>query len=44
MIILQIITLLNYNTWLKRLDTERNEPINKRVPKVVKLTNKQTLI
>ena len=42
MIILQIITLLSYNTWLKRLDTERNEPINKKAPKVVKLTNKKT--
>ena len=37
---------LDYNYWLKRLDTELNEPINQiyiKVPKVVKPMNKKTL-
>ena len=36
----------NYNSWLKRLDTQLNEPINQndvKFPKVVKPTNKKTL-
>ena len=37
----------NYNWWLKRLDTQLNEPINQnsiKVPKVVKPINKKTLL
>ena len=43
----QIYTILeDYNQWLKRLDTQLNEPTNqnsRKVPKVVKSTNKKTL-
>ena len=39
---------IDYNKWLKRLnDTQLNEQTNKnssKVPKVVKLTNKKTLL
>ena len=38
---------IDYNLWLKRLDTQLNELINQNsiiVPKVVKPTNKKTLI
>ena len=38
---------VNYNQWLKRLDNQFNEPINQnaiKVPKVVKPTNKKTLL
>ena len=35
-----------FNLWLKRLDTQLNEPTNQnyiKIPKVVKPTNKKTL-
>ena len=38
---------VDYNYWLKRLDTQLNKPTNQnliRVPKVVKPTNKKTLL
>ena len=38
------ITPVDYTQWLKRLDTQLNEPTNQnsiKVPKVVKLTNKK---
>ena len=41
----QITHSVNYNWWLKRLDTQLNEPIDQnsiKVPKVAKPTNKKT--
>ena len=38
---------VDYNYWLKRLDTQINEPANQnsiRVTNVVELTNKETLL
>ena len=38
---------VDYNLWLKRLDTQLNEPTNKdsiKVPKVINPTNKETLL
>ena len=38
---------VDYNKWLKRLDTELNEPTNKnslKAHKVVKLTNRKKLL
>ena len=38
---------VDYNQWLKQLDTYLNEQTNKnsiKVPKVVKLANKKTLL
>ena len=38
---------VDYNKWLRRLDTQLNEPNNQnsiKVPKVVKPTNKKTLL
>ena len=43
----QITSSVNYNYWLKHLNTQFNEPTNKnplKVPKVVKPTNKETLL
>ena len=40
---LNITTSVDSNLWLKRLDTQRNEPIKIQVPKVVKPKNKKTL-
>ena len=47
MIIHKIIPSVDYNKWLKRLDTQNNEPTNqisRKVPEVVKPTNKKTLL
>ena len=46
MLIHKIIPSVDYNYWLKRFDTQQNEPTNQNsinVPKVVQPTNKQTL-
>ena len=46
MIIHKISPSVDYNQWLKRFDTQLNDPTNKnlnQVPKVVKPTNKLTL-
>ena len=43
----QITLTVVYNYWLKRLDTQLNKPTNQnplKVPKVVKSTNKKTLL
>ena len=37
---------IDYNQWLKGLETQLNKPINQnslRVPKVIKATNRKTL-
>ena len=47
MMIHKITPFEDYNQWLKRLNTELNEPTNKKsrkVTKVVKPTNKKTLL
>ena len=47
MMIHKITTSVDYNKWLKRLDTQLNQPTNQnsiKVPKVVKQTNKKTLL
>ena len=44
MMIHKIIVSVDYNKWLKGLDTELNEPTNQLVPKIVKPTNKTLLI
>ena len=47
MLINKIIPSVDYNQWLERLDTQLNEPTNqnsKKFPKVVKPTNKKTLL
>ena len=46
-IIHKISSTVDYNWWLKRLDTQLNEPTNKnstKVPKVVNPTNKKILL
>ena len=46
-IIYKIIPSVDYNQWLKRLDTHLNESTNQNsinVPKVVKPTNMKTLV
>ena len=42
----QITPSVDYNLWLKSLNTQHNESIikNQKVPKVSKPTNKETLI
>ena len=35
---------VDYNYWLKRLDAQLNEPTNKNTIRVVKPTNKKTLV
>ena len=46
MIINKIILSVDYNKWLKRLDTQLNEPTNQiqNVPKDIKPTNKKSLL
>ena len=47
MMIHKIIPYLDYNQWLKRLETQLNEPTNQnsfKVPKVVKYLNKKTIL
>ena len=47
MIIHKIASSVDYNYWLKRLDTQLNESTNQnslKVPKVEKPTNKKTLL
>ena len=42
----QIIPSVDYYQWLKRLDTQPNEPRNQnliKIPKVINITNKKTL-
>ena len=42
MMIQKISLSVDYNSWLKRLETQLNEPTNKiQVPNVVKPTNKK---
>ena len=44
---IHFIPLVDYNYWLKRLDTQLNELTNQnliKVPKVIKLTNKKALL
>ena len=46
MMINKLTLSIDYNKWLKRLDTELNESTNQysiKIPKVVKATNKKTL-
>ena len=46
MMIHRITPSVDYNKWLKRMDTQLNEPTNKnsiKVPKVVKPINEKTL-
>ena len=43
MVIHKITPSVDYNHWLKCLDTQLNEPTYQKVPKVVKPTNKKTL-
>ena len=43
----KIIPSVDYNLWLKRLDTQLYEPLNQnstKVPKVIITTNKKTLL
>ena len=45
--IYKITPFVDYNKWLKRLDTQPNKGTNKnsvKVPKVVDTTNKKTLL
>ena len=47
MMIYKITPSVDYNWWLKRLDTQINEPTNQysiKVPKIVKPMNKKTLL
>ncbi len=44
MIMHKIIPSVDYNKKFNRLDTIINEPINQKVPKVVKATNNKTLL
>ena len=47
MIIQKLTPFVDYNQWLKRLDIQLNEPINRnliKVPKVIKPTNKKTIL
>ncbi len=46
MIIHKITPSVDYNLWLKRFDTQHNEPTNQisKVSKVIKPMNKKTLL
>ena len=47
MIIHKILFFVDYNKWLKRLDTQLNNPTNQNLikdPKVVEPTNKKMLL
>ena len=47
MCILRMMSIVDYNEWLKRWNTELNKPTNKnfmKVPKVVKPTNKKVFL
>ena len=44
MMINKITHSVDYNQWLKRLDAQLNEPTNKNTIRVVKPTNKKTLL